>query len=257
MAKGRAYERIEREVRSRVAEGRWAVGARLPTERDLAASFGVSRPTVREALRVLVREGVLNVRRGAGVTVIARPAPSPRAEHADMRNFEILEARIAVEGETAYLAAQRISEGQLDELDHLVTQLEQADVTSELPIDADRKFHLLVATATVNGALMSAVRTLWDARVSLVPPLGDRHAANAIRAGEHRLIAAALRDKKPDAARQAMRAHLERAGRSLMAAIEAREVTNARAKVVSAYGRYLSVESGADPRPLEGATGDR
>lgn len=249
MAKPRAYERIEKDVKARIADGRYAVGQRLPTERDLAQGYGVSRPTVREAIRALVVQGILDVRRGAGVSVIARPPPSPRAEQTDARAFEVLEARILIEGEAAWLAASRISPGQLRELELLLDQEAAVQKGADSGLDGDRRLHLLIASASMNAALVSAVRTLWEARVAPAPPAADPSEAARMRAADHADIIAALRSRDPVAARRAMRGHLERARKSLMADIEAREVELARSRVVNAYARYEL------PPDLEGSAG--
>src|SRR3954470_19599760 len=109
----RLYEQISRKLAKSIADGEYAVGDRLPSERELAQNFKISRPTVREAIIALELDGLVEVRVGSGVYVMSRQPPGGREGAKDIGPFELLEARHAIEGEAAALAAERIDDEQL------------------------------------------------------------------------------------------------------------------------------------------------
>ena len=108
----RLYQELARQLLAAIASGQYAVGDRLPAERELAAEFNVSRPTVREAIIALEVQGLVEVRVGSGAYV--RQRPDERLSTAfDVTAFELTEARLLFEGEAAALAATQISEAEL------------------------------------------------------------------------------------------------------------------------------------------------
>ena len=243
---GRLYERVAAEIAGHIASGDYPVGRRLPSERDLAQMHSVSRPTVREAIIALELDGLVDVRTGSGVYVIARHPKGGKAGATDVGPFELLEARLSFESEACALAAVRITDGQLDQLDALLDQMGvEHDEDYGRAEDADRRFHLLIAAASQNSVVLSTVTGLWDARArsrQYQALSAKAHAAGvAPRIDEHREVVAALRSRQPEAARRAMRQHLARVLESLLAATEVQEVENARAKVAAARERYATL----------------
>ncbi len=240
---GRLYERVAEDLAGKIAAGQYEVGRRLPSERDLAQAYAVSRPTIREAIIALELDGLVEVRLGSGVYVTARSPRDGQAGEMDVGPFELLEARRSIEGESAALAAALITDDQLDELQRLVAEMQAENprdvVMSE---DADRRFHMLIATASRNSAMVAAVQMLWDARAR--SPQTKLLSAKAHAAGvtpsidEHAAILDALRRRSPDAARQAMRDHLTRVLTSLLAATEVHELEQARARIAAERKRY-------------------
>jgi DNA-binding FadR family transcriptional regulator len=240
---GRLYERVAQDIAGKIAAGVHVVGQRLPSERDLAQAYAVSRPTIREAIIALELDGLVEVRLGSGVYVTARLPRGGQAGEMDVGPFELLEARRAIEGEACALAAVLISDEQLDELQDLVVEM-QAENTRDVVMseDADRRFHMLIATATQISAMVAAVQMLWDARAR--SPQTQSLSAKAHAAGvtprvdEHAAILQALRNRAPEAARRAMREHLTRVLDSLLAATEVQEVEQARARIAAERKRY-------------------
>jgi DNA-binding FadR family transcriptional regulator len=240
---GRLYERVAQDIAGKIAAGVHAVGQRLPSERDLAQAYAVSRPTIREAIIALELDGLVEVRLGSGVYVTARLPRGGQAGEMDVGPFELLEARRAIEGEACALAAVLISDQQLDELHELVVEM-QAENARDVVMseDADRRFHMLIATATQNSAMVTAVQMLWDARAR--SPQTQSLSAKAHAAGvtpridEHAAILQALRSREPEAARRAMREHLTRVLDSLLAATEVQELEQARARIAAERRRY-------------------
>lgn len=240
----RLYEQIAQRLAQGIASGEHKVGQRLPSERDLAQSFSVSRPTIREAIIALELDGLVEVRTGSGVYVINTEPVGGKAGATDIGPFELLEARRAIEGEACAVAAARITDAQLDELAELVAEMrtenEHDVVRSE---DADRRFHALIAQATQNSGLIAAVQMLWDARARSPQ---NRSMSSKVRASgikpridEHTAILKALRSRDPDAARGAMRDHLTRVIEALLKATEVQELERARAQIAEQRKRYV------------------
>ena len=243
---GRLYERVAADISARIASGDFPVGRRLPSERDLAHIHSVSRPTVREAIIALELDGLVEVRTGSGVHVVARHPKGGKAGATDVGPFELLEARHGFESEACALAAVRITDDQLDELERLALEMEPGDARDfGRAEDADRRFHLLIAAASQNSVVLSTVAGLWEARAR--SPQYQLFADKAHAAGvgpridEHREIIAALRTRLPETARRAMRQHLARVLESLLAATEVEEGERARARVAAARQRYATV----------------
>lgn len=170
----RLYREIAEQIRERIEAGDFPLGARLPSERELAESFDVSRSSVREALIALEISGHVDVRMGSGVYVSALLPSSARladslsdSAAAEMAPFEILEARLLLEPECAALAAQHATLEQRNELAQLhqaMQSVSSRQAQAKGSVDYDRKFHELVANACPNAALASACMHLWDLR---------------------------------------------------------------------------------------------
>jgi DNA-binding FadR family transcriptional regulator len=212
----RLYRQIADQLRSLITRGEFALGARLPAERDLAAQLGVSRPSVREALIALEVEGLVEVRPGSGIHVVShQPAPGARrlAPNA-FGPFEIMQARQLVEGELAALAATHANKAQVAGLRSALVQMEADVAGGTMPIASDRLFHLRLAEAAGNAPLVRTVATLYDERNNPLFDLMGRHFETdktwrrAI--AEHKAVVAAVAAHKPEAARAAMHLHLQR-----------------------------------------------
>lgn len=243
MTAKRLYEKVAQALAEEVMSAAFEIGARLPSERDLAVRFGVSRPTVREALIALEVDGLVEVVTGSGVyvTSLTRKAGTPAPM--DIGPFELLEARARVEGETAALAARHISDETIAELEALVAEMEaenQRDIV--MSEDADRRFHVAIARATQNSALVYVVEALWDVR-SRSPQTArfeEKSRAQGIkpRIDEHSRILEALRQRDPGAARRAMRDHLQGVADMLLEATEAEAMERTRAELEETRRRY-------------------
>jgi DNA-binding FadR family transcriptional regulator len=231
----RLYEQISRTIASSIAAGKYAIGQRLPSERELAQSFGVSRPTVREAIIALELDGLVEVRLGSGVYVLHRVPPGGKAAIKDIGPFELLEARRAIEGEACALAALRITDEQIDELSALIEEMRDDNQHDEIASSevADRRFHELIATATQNTAMFAAVQTMWETRTRSPQThlVDDRVRAQGLKPSitEHVAIVRALKQRDPEAAREAMHRHISRVIERLLRHTEVKEMQRVRA----------------------------
>lgn len=229
------YQRIAETLADRIADGRFPPGSRLPTERELAEEFKVSRPTIREAMIALKLRGLVAARQGSGIYVVdTRPPLTSSESELDVGAFELIEARILFEGEAAALAATSIDAPTLDALRGMLVEMAEAD-SQEAKVAIDRRFHLAIAAAGGNSLVRSTVEMLWDVRDR--SPLCVHMFGRARREGveprmhEHRAIVDALAAGDGGAARRAMRAHLRRVTEDMLAATQLDLYERARADV--------------------------
>ena len=232
---GRLYENIARTLEQAIELGHYKPGGRLPSERELAEEFGVSRPVVREAIIVLELRGLVMRRHGAGVYVAAKTLLPPISPDEADGPFEVTEARRLLEGEIAALAAIAATDQQIQEMDAIIARLGDMRNDQATREQADRAFHLALARATNNDVLVGLVESLWDKRYQ--SPLCVYFFTRARDAGatstvdEHQIVLDALKVRDPDAARQAMRDHLARVTQNLLMATEADVMDRARLRV--------------------------
>ena len=242
----RLYAQVAASIAAKITSGEYPVGRRLPSERELALSFGVSRPTVREAIIALEVDGLVEVRMGSGVHVLAKMPHGGKSAMVGVGPFELLEARRSIEGEACALAAVRATQEDLAELQALLDEMIAAGPDFPRAELADRRFHIRIAAATRNSAMHSAVESLWDARTrSPQSRLLDTKAHDAgvgPPVDEHLAILDALRTGDPAVARDAMRSHLTRVLDALLEATEVYEADQLRAKLEERRRKFLAAE---------------
>ena len=192
-------------------------GERLPSERDLATKLGVSRTSLREALIALKLGGTVDVRGGSGVYVSERATPVAEVPAAGPGPFEVLAARRMIEVELAALAAKHASDSAIDAILVAVLEMEQSHEDRSHNEQADRNFHLAIARATGNSAMVGVIEYLWSQRGTLWQRLKEHFQTEELRQQtliDHRNIFAAIASHDQAAARTAMRAHLDRVTRT-------------------------------------------
>lgn len=238
----RLYQQVADQLRRRIADQVYALGERIPAERILAKEFNVSRPTVREAIIALELEGLVSVRTGSGVYVVSREPTAAAAGDLDVGPFELLEARRAIEGEIAAAAAQHVAPDQLARIEAQLGEMELENAAAGGTERADRQFHVLIAEATQNPALVAVVEQLWDMRET--SPMLIATMRRAREGGiqpmihEHRTIVEALRRGDPDEARKAMHEHLSRVIDGLLRMTETEALERARDEAQALRDRY-------------------
>lgn len=230
------YQQVASAIASAITAGRYPVGSRLPSERDLAEEFGVSRPTVREAMIALEIRGLVEARHGSGIYVMEGAEAGAPPLDLDIGAFELTEARRLFEGEACALAASVITDEELAELETILADMVgENSLATSIGEQADRRFHLTIARATRNTAILMVVETLWDIRYR--SPLCAAMLTRARQVGvrplieDHREILDALIQRDPSAARQVMRAHLGRVIDGLLIATEIDALDRARSDV--------------------------
>ncbi|WP_449282234.1 FadR/GntR family transcriptional regulator [Leucobacter sp.] len=203
-------ERVAEQLRRRIASGEFPIGALLPGELDLADELGVSRNSVREALRALVHAGMLGARAGYGtyVTATSDVAPALARRVGQDRAVDVAEVRGILEREGARLAATRASAGQVRALrDALTARVDAAD--GEEYAAADIAFHRLLLDASGNALLAELYRGVGGNEQALLhmraPDFDLEAEAGEIAEidGAHAEIVAAVAVGDPEAAARA------------------------------------------------------
>ena len=212
----RLYRHIADQLMQMIGSGDYPPGSRLPAERDLAAQLSVSRPSVREALIALEVEGAVEVRGGAGVFVSQRRRSAPVDPLAPVPGpFDLIRARWIVESESANLAATHATPEQLAGMKRALDDMRAAPSHNEQSLEADQRFHLFIAEASANSALVMLTRQLWDARRGpLYLQLESHFSGKTIwrqAVDEHTEILQAIASRDGRAARNAMRRHMKNA----------------------------------------------
>ncbi|MCF8882700.1 FadR family transcriptional regulator [Erythrobacter sp. SN021] len=238
----RLYQALAEKIIRLIASGEFQPGDRLPAERELASMFHVSRPTVREAVIALEIEGLVEVRVGSGVYVLSK-TPTIEGVKRDIGAFELTEARRLIESEAAALAASNVTDEELDELERLLSEMEQANKSGAGAGETvDERFHSYLAGCSHNTAMQAAVEHLWTIR-NRSPQCAltfekSRAKGHKPVIEEHRKMLDALRDRNPAAARKAMRDHLGRVLQYLLDSTETEAIEQARAKVAAQRERF-------------------
>ncbi len=229
------YQTVALKIEQGIKDGSYPVGMRLPPERDLAETFAVSRPTVREAVIALEIRNLVEVKHGSGVYVLDLPPEEDSHPELDVGAFELIEARIMFEGEAAALAAHTMTDEELEQLSAILLMMEDIDPASPEELSLDRKFHLSIAKGTKNSLVEQAVEQLWDIRET--SPL-CRHMFNQARnsginprPSEHRRILEALASRDGGSAREAMRDHLRRVSEDLLVVTELELIEKAKREI--------------------------
>lgn len=211
----KAYESIL----AKIMDGDIPVGGKLPTEHVLAEELGVSRPVLRQALKQLREDDVVISRQGSGSYVKRRPEGAvldfaPVGSIADIqRTFEF---RAAIEGEAAFLAAERCTDNNLNEMQDALEELERCISAGELGVTADEMFHASVCNAADNqyfAAARASMKSNILTGMNLTRNLSLTKPQDRLRLvqSEHYDIFDAIKARDSDAARSAMRAHIENA----------------------------------------------
>ncbi len=215
ITKTRIYEQIVLQLQQEILSGQVRPGTRLPTERELASQFGVSRASIREALSVLQSRGLVESRQGDG-TIVSSSANvdlvgSLAAQLARSRSaiMNPLEVRYMFEPQTAYLAAERAGDAEIAAMAERVQAQERVVAAGGTGIDEDTAFHFAIARAshndlvmTIIGYINSALRETreWSLRARSGAERSIRH---------HHNILNAIAAHDAQAAQAAMAAHVE------------------------------------------------
>ena len=207
--------RIATKLLSMIREKQLKPGYRLPPERELSTLMGVSRPSLREALRALSIMGIIENRQGSG-TYVKALEPARVVENLefilsldDSTFIELFEARKIIEVGLANMAAQNISESELSILEGIVEEMEGCINDETRFLNADLELHHLIASTAKNqilSILIQAVEKLniYSRRRTVAMPEVRKQTLR-----DHREIIKALKARDPDAAGNAMRHHLD------------------------------------------------
>jgi len=220
----RLYRQIADQIAQLIASGEFPAGARLPAERELAVSLGVSRTSVREAIISLEMSGLVEVRVGTGIFVTGPESAGARSSaDGGPGPFELLDARRLVEGEIAALAARQGKPEDFEALRQCVARMEAQLDDFGAREAADREFHLRIAKATGNSSLELVVDGLWNQRAELWGRLQQHFHTSDLAVQtihDHGAIARAIAARDADGARAAMHKHIARVAREFQRGVD-------------------------------------
>lgn len=213
--KTKVYEGVAGQIRRLISEGRLKPGDKLPPERELAGAFGVSRTSVRDAIRVLEMMGMVEPRQGEGTVVrdlnpdsLVSPLASLLVRNSRLMT-ELLDVRKILEPPLAARAAAHASDEDIARLSEILDRQTEKVRRGDLAVDEDTEFHYAIATAAKNVVVIRVVDVLMDLlRESRKRSLQVKGRLQKSLAG-HRRIFEAIRARDPQSAEAAMRQHLQ------------------------------------------------
>ena len=236
MKNKRMFWHIVEKIETLIDSGAYPPGSRLPPERELAETFKVSRPTIREAIIALEVRQRVEVKTSSGVYVLE--TQESKLSNKPVSAFELTQARALIEGEAAALAAMTITPAELAKLKSTLDDMQQG----LNPDQADKEFHMIISTATRNNAILLAVENLWklrDSRVEIKNAYKNVCSqSDSDRLDEHTSIYNALKNKDSQAARSAMHHHFNRLINALFAVSEAKALEEVKRKSDETRGLY-------------------
>jgi GntR family transcriptional regulator, transcriptional repressor for pyruvate dehydrogenase complex len=212
----RLYERIVSQIEQRIEAGDLKVGDQLPSERELAEQFAVSRTAVREAVKTLRQKGLVEIRLGRGTFITNETTDTIRNSLSLLMKIggkngsaNLVEVREILEPEIAALAATRITDEDITTMREAVEIMDTALDNVNVFVEADLDFHLALAEGTQNPL----IPILMDSIIDLLREQRKRIglAKGGLQRGQihHKQILDAVTRRDPQAARQAMHNHLQ------------------------------------------------
>ncbi len=212
--KTRVYEEIVAKIKDMIDKGRFKSGDQLPVERELAEVFRVSRSSVREAIRSLESQGLLESRQGNGTYIAKHPVESlvnPLATVISSEKDgqrELFEMRRLIEPQLAFLAAERATEDEIRTMERTLALQEREVARGESATESDKNFHCLLANAARNRFLLHIVdnnmHLFLESRDNFLQVEGRPEKSLQ----HHRELLDAIKARDPESAAQAMREHL-------------------------------------------------
>ncbi|MGN6031538.1 MAG: FadR/GntR family transcriptional regulator [Thermomicrobiales bacterium] len=220
----RSYEQIVKQIHDAIRSGSLARGARLPTERELSDTFGVSRSVVREAVKVLAAQGIVESRQGSGTYVVDSPAPFvSRTIMLDVPMEEsaieqLIEFREVLDTLAAHRAALHRSDDQLAEIFRAVDLSLRGAETDDLQVfaEGDLLFHSLIDQAAANVYIAIASSSVRQTQSEMSRLYASQPGSFMVASSQHRAIAEAIRDQDAPRAEHLMREHVRYSGSFLL-----------------------------------------
>ena len=209
MNKGRLSDVTAKRIRNMIEESRFKVGDKLPNENDFANELGISRSTLREAIKALTSLGILEIRRGKGTFV----TDSTVIESGDLGEInsglgDLFEMRLMFEPECAYYAAQRATDEEIAIICKYGEAVEQKIKSGEDRTYEEQKFHESIANATHNAFVQQFMPIIFNAIKKGVIVMQKDKIVSDDNLNDDRLIMDFLKARNADGARTAMRLHI-------------------------------------------------
>ena len=224
--KKKAYQVVVDQIREYFLDGELQPGEKLPTERELAARFNVSRTSVREALRKLEIKGIIEIKQGSGSFI---KTPECHTLGDDLSStiiktekkliYEMLELRQALEVECAFLASQRATSEDIERIGKALEMMVQVKNDVELGIQADLSFHINIVLASHNSIFLQLFQTLSEHMQDTIRATRRQRLKDPERTqetiDEHKEIYLAIAAGDANQAKQLMEKHIKQIRREL------------------------------------------
>ncbi len=206
-------QEVAAHIKELIRDEKLKPGDKLPNELELCGLFSVSRPTIREAAKTLVSQGVLEIRRGRGTYVSQMPgiAEDPLGLDFIMSpnlRLALIQARLVIEPGVASLAAQMADDQDIVKISASIRDMEEIVNQHKVGIDVELNFHRSIAEATKNPVIIRLVPIIMDSIVKTytdTPRTSEDH-RHAFE--EHRMIYEAIAARDPEKSYAAMQHHL-------------------------------------------------
>lgn len=217
-------QKLAAQISEEIAKGKFKPGDRLPPERELAIQLGVSRTAIRDAIKLLAGQGILNVTHGSGIYVASEDRVTSQISNlltirqGSLR--ELFEVRKLIEVEAAGWAAERSQPHNLEKIKSIVERANNALDNPGALARLDAEFHLAVAEAGGNSILLGVMLNLLDLLADARKESLSIPGRPARSAGEHNKLAEAIFSHDAAQARQLMWQHLASVEESIMAGLE-------------------------------------
>jgi len=212
--RAKVSDEVAKQIKALISEGKLKPGDRLPPERELIKQFGISRPSLREALKSLGTMGFLEVKQAKrtyvkSVTSERMQGPLSLLIQTDTQKiYDLIEVRKAMEAWGAYYAAQRASEEDIERLEKILKEMKQAIEQDQPWEKEDADFHLAVAQATHNIIQIHLMSTIYDLLKESVAKIFTNHVKTKKLYQQHCRIFYAIKKHSPEKARESTLEHL-------------------------------------------------
>ncbi|MGH7771187.1 MAG: FadR/GntR family transcriptional regulator, partial [Candidatus Binatia bacterium] len=212
------------QIHDLIREGKFKAGDQLPSERELAETFRVSRTSVREALRALETQGLVVSRTGAGNFVAELPVESLIGPLATLLIEEkdaladVFEMRKLIEPHIASLAAERATKRDIERMKKILEKQRNQVTQGSTGVEADAEFHLAIGQATQNQALQKLVSGLMEILSRSREESLQTPGRNLISLDSHYKILSAIEDHDQERARRAMLYHIDQVEQNVLVA---------------------------------------
>jgi GntR family transcriptional repressor for pyruvate dehydrogenase complex len=213
--RAKVSDEVAKQIKALISEGKLKPGDRLPPERELIKQFGISRPSLREALKSLGTMGFLEVKQAKrtyvkSVTSERMQGPLSLLIQTDTQKiYDLIEVRKAMEAWGAYYAAQRASEEDIERLEKILKEMKQAIEQDQPWEKEDADFHLAVAQATHNIIQIHLMSTIYDLLKESVAKIFTNHVKTKKLYQQHCRIFYAIKKHSPEKARESTLEHLD------------------------------------------------
>jgi GntR family transcriptional repressor for pyruvate dehydrogenase complex len=209
---------IAEQIRSSILAGEFAPGDKLPPERELAEMFGVSRPSVREALNVLASSGLVMSYQGGGTVVrslVETSSSNPLSELIRIqqdRALDVIEVRKGMESWTSWYAAERALPEDIRRMEEIIAGMKHNLALKQPSEDLDANLHIVIARATHNIVWLHLMQSLFDAMKEFQQTVWRAvyltHEDHVLLFEHHNTIVQAIKARNPQGARDSMVLHL-------------------------------------------------